>query len=75
MTLDEAIQKFAAYSCGEGDFDELDLKEYLVDVYAKEQRRAAFNNGMASARHNCITFGCSCKPDNERIETLQKDEL
>ena len=27
--LDEAIQKFAAYARGEGDFDELDLKEVI----------------------------------------------
>ena len=27
LTLDEAIQKFAAYARHEGDFDELDLKE------------------------------------------------
>lgn len=31
MTLDEAINKFCDYAQGKGDFDELDLKEVIVD--------------------------------------------
>lgn len=30
MTLDESIRKFKAYCEGEGDYDELDFKEYLI---------------------------------------------
>jgi hypothetical protein len=31
MTLDEAINKFRDFAQGKGDFDELDLKEVIVD--------------------------------------------
>ena len=36
MTLDEAIQKFAAYARGESDFDELDLKEVIFAELTKD---------------------------------------
>lgn len=37
MTLDEAIRKFKAYCEGEGDFDELDFKEAVIDSNKKRE--------------------------------------
>lgn len=39
-SLDEAIQKFAAYARHEGDFDELDLKEVIYSEVAERERAA-----------------------------------
>lgn len=44
MALDEAIQKFAAYARGEGDFDELDLKEVICAEVAERERKPASGN-------------------------------
>lgn len=40
MTLDEAINKFRDFAQGKGDFDELDLKEVIVDNRDKAVREA-----------------------------------
>ena len=37
ITLDEAIRKFKDYCQGNGDFDELDFKGYIIDIYSKQQ--------------------------------------
>ena len=44
MTIDEAIQKFKAYCEGEGDFDELDFKEAILD-YFEEKTVEFYKNG------------------------------
>ena len=37
LTLDTAVREFKDYCQGNGDFDELDFKEYIIDVYCKQQ--------------------------------------
>ena len=36
-SLDCALNKFRDYAQGKGDYDELDFKEYLYDVWLKQQ--------------------------------------
>ena len=35
--LDEAVRRFKAYCQGDGSFDELDFKEWIIDTYVLQQ--------------------------------------
>ena len=47
MTLDEAIASFRQWCEGKEGFDELDLKEYLIDVWLTKKfiERSRIKNG------------------------------
>ena len=50
MTLDEAINKFRDFAQGKGDFDELDLKEVIVDNRDKAVREARIDGAIMGAK-------------------------
>jgi len=54
MNLDEAIQKFAAYARGEGDFDELDLKEVIYDQITNELLELATGDKLKQAGYEYV---------------------
>ena len=56
MTLDEAINKFRDYAQGKGDFDELDLKEVIVDNRDKAVREARIDGAIMGAKFGNAAF-------------------
>ena len=76
MTIDEAIQKFAIYARGEGDFDELDLKEVIYARVAEKidetVDKIVSDVNLSKLEH--IMGQCKCEPfmDCWFWETKQK---
>lgn len=56
MTLDEAINKFRDFAQGKGDFDELDLKEVIVDNRDKAVREARIDGAIMGAKFGNAAF-------------------
>lgn len=66
LTLDEAINLFADYARGKGDFDELDLKEVI-----QTNREQAVREALESLRGDDFfkqCQGCSC----DAVEVIDK---
>ena len=69
LTLDTAVREFKDYCQGNGDFDELDFKEYIIDVYCKQKVDWA----VASAE-NILDHKWSKKCEQQEIKA-RIDEL
>lgn len=57
--LDDNIRKFKEYVLGEGDFDELDFKEAILQStrqLIREQRAEANREGIESALRNLLSI-------------------
>lgn len=69
--LDHAIRLFKGYVKGENGFDELDFKEYIIDVYTNGQIAAVLDR--LTAEMNLFTAGHDAPMRDEALEAIQAE--